>query len=638
VTLPFPFINSLSSILAAFATLNGAFNLAAATVANQQVREAAVRATQLLEDSERHTIARVACTTCHHTGWKFRLDRVAIEHGIPIDRALAQRNLESKLGVNSGYKIALGRLDSAAQGVPVLQPAATIGAYLAGAHDLGIPPNLYLAAWARRLAGLQSPEGFWPGEDRRPPSQSPEPLSPTVYAVEGLRWYLPERETGERTAVLERARRWLLQATPKETDEKVMQLCGLRATGATKAAWQRIGRGLISEQRGDGGWAQLVTRPSDAYETGRVLVALADSALVSTTDPVYVRGLAFLLRTQFPDGSWHVASRLTTPLPLSPTPVDFHFPHGRDDVSSFNGTLWADQALMFALKRVLSPPAIYTEEEFSRVFPREPEAPWVAVALLGSSQPLTTLLEQGLDPNSTTQQGVPLLQLVVTDLDKTRLAIARGSDVNGRSPNGYTALFVAAAYRGTTDVVRLLLEHGATVNPKIPAGDPWRPYRLPMGIPLFALFQAAGTGEVEKARLLIEPGQTDLMTRALDRAVQSSDTEMVTLLAKAGADVNAVPPLVELAPLTQAVVRNDVDMTEALISLGAEVNKRDQLGYTALHHAAMMNYDDTAVIEKLLTAGGRRDAKGPDGLTPLDIAKRRGQAHLAAVLERHPQR
>jgi ankyrin repeat protein len=636
------FVPSLSSprcllpsfiVFAVWANMSNAL----AAVDEQQMRDAALRATRLLEESERHTVSTIHCTTCHHTGLKLRLDRVALEHGVPIDLALARRNLESKLGFESRYKMALGRLDSASQGVPVLQPAATIGICLAAAHDLGIAPNLYLSAWARRLARLQSSEGFWPGEDRRPPSQSHEPFSPTAYAVEGLRWYLPEGEAGEKTASLQRARGWLLRTTPKETDEQVMRLTGLRASGAPQGEYLGIARKLISQQRSDGGWGQLNTSASDAYETGRVLVALSEASLMRTTDPVYIRGLNFLLRTQLPDGSWHVPSRLTTPLPLAPDPQDFYFPHGRDDVSSFIGTVWADQALILALKRVPSPPPLYTEEEFSAIFGRDPEPSWVATALFGSPKDLKFLLDHGLDPNSVTKQGVPLLQLVVPDLDKTRLVIASGANINGHAKNGYTALLVGAAYRGTTDVVRLLLKNGAMLKFESTGTDDWKPFQLPMGIPLFPLFQAAQTGEIQKAELLVEPGKTDLMTRALDRAVLSGDTKMVNMLVKAGADVNAGRPLVELNPLINAVVCNDSDMLDALIQLGAEINRRDELGYTALHYAAMINYGNTTIVEKLLNAGALRNAKDPNGLTPIDIARRRGYAHVLAVFERLPK-
>ncbi|WP_161557207.1 ankyrin repeat domain-containing protein [Acidisarcina polymorpha] len=52
----------------------------------------------------------------------------------------------------------------------------------------------------------------------------------------------------------------------------------------------------------------------------------------------------------------------------------------------------------------------------------------------------------------------------MTDLKKTNLALDRGTVVDAHTKNGFTALAVAANYRGTTEVVRMLLDHGATVE------------------------------------------------------------------------------------------------------------------------------------------------------------------------------
>ena len=48
-------------------------------------------------------------------------------------------------------------------------------------------------------------------------------------------------------------------------------------------------------------------RESDAYSTGEVLVALHDAGGMPINDPRYQRGIDYLLKTQMPDGSWHVA-------------------------------------------------------------------------------------------------------------------------------------------------------------------------------------------------------------------------------------------------------------------------------------------------------------------------------------------
>src|SRR5262249_38302734 len=101
---------------------------------------------------------------------------------------------------------------------------------------------------------------------------------------------------------------------------------------------------LIAEQRQDGGWGQLATLETDAYATGQALVAL-HTAGDAISSPEYQRGIAFLMRTQFPDGSWLVRTRTYPVQPLK----DSGFPHGKHQWISAAGTSWAAMALSLAL-------------------------------------------------------------------------------------------------------------------------------------------------------------------------------------------------------------------------------------------------------------------------------------------------
>ena len=64
------------------------------------------------------------------------------------------------------------------------------------------------------------------------------------------------------------------------------------------------------------------------------------------TDAAYTRGVAFLLRRQFADGSWFVSRAI----PLQPH-VDSGCPFGRDQFISAAGTNWAARALALAYTR-----------------------------------------------------------------------------------------------------------------------------------------------------------------------------------------------------------------------------------------------------------------------------------------------
>ena len=83
---------------------------------------------------------------------------------------------------------------------------------------------------------------------------------------------------------------------------------------------------------------------SDAYATGSVLTALR-TAGVAVDDPAYRRGVAFLIRSQLPDGSWYVKSRSK---PFQPY-YESGFPHGKDQFISITASAWATAALTLAL-------------------------------------------------------------------------------------------------------------------------------------------------------------------------------------------------------------------------------------------------------------------------------------------------
>ena len=66
---------------------------------------------------------------------------------------------------------------------------------------------------------------------------------------------------------------------------------------------------------------------------------------MQTKDPVYQKGVKFLLDTQAGDGSWYVKSRAPKFQPY----FESGFPYGHDQWISSSGTAWATMALAMAL-------------------------------------------------------------------------------------------------------------------------------------------------------------------------------------------------------------------------------------------------------------------------------------------------
>jgi hypothetical protein len=172
----------------------------------------------------------------------------------------------------------------------------------------------------------------------RPPIES-NGFTATALSLRAIQLY----GRGENDRV-QRASQWLRTATPRTTEERSMQLLGLAWSKAPADVVRQSMKALVAEQRQDGGWGQLSTLETDAYATGQALVALhtAGQAIASAE---YQRGVAFLMRTQFPDGSWLVRTR-TYPFQA---PKDSGFPHGKNQWISAAGTSWAAMALSLAL-------------------------------------------------------------------------------------------------------------------------------------------------------------------------------------------------------------------------------------------------------------------------------------------------
>jgi squalene cyclase len=198
---------------------------------------------------------------------------------------------------------------------------------------------------ARFVLREQAVDGRWYIEAGRPPMESTD-IEVTAASMRALQVYAPKAQRMAFESAIHRAAAWLLAAKPSLTEERAFQLLGLAWSHAPKSALDKAARALIAQQRPDGGWSQLPTLASDAYATGEALVALEQSGALAPAEPAYRRGVEFLLRTQLPDGSWHVKSRAIAVQPY----FESGFPHGRDQFISAAATNWATMALTAAVK------------------------------------------------------------------------------------------------------------------------------------------------------------------------------------------------------------------------------------------------------------------------------------------------
>ncbi|MFN8522595.1 MAG: ankyrin repeat domain-containing protein [Chloroflexota bacterium] len=108
---------------------------------------------------------------------------------------------------------------------------------------------------------------------------------------------------------------------------------------------------------------------------------------------------------------------------------------------------------------------------------------------------------------------------------------------------------------------------------------------------------------------------------ALHVASRDGTPEIVATLLAAGADVNAVEPSFQAVPLHKAVYNGHADIARLLVAHpGIDINYQGGTnGYSSLHDALWHGYVECAEI--LVKAGARLDARGHDAKLPVDLAR-----------------
>jgi len=211
----------------------------------------------------------------------------------------------------------------------------------------GYPPDTITDSAIVDIAESQEPDGSWrSGEAQNRPPITQSAIAATARAIRVLQEYSIPARRQEFTERIARARAWLKHAKPITTEDVSMRLSGLTWSRAVESDLKNAAGHLLALQRSDGGWAGNPYMKSDAYATGGALVALAESRVVKVSDAAYQRGVAYLLSTQFPDGSWHVRSRAIKFQPY----FESGFPFGHDQWISTAATAWAAQAIALGIK------------------------------------------------------------------------------------------------------------------------------------------------------------------------------------------------------------------------------------------------------------------------------------------------
>jgi ankyrin repeat protein len=587
-----------------------------------EIRDAVVKALAPVQKAQEpwFTANKQVCASCHHQYQPSLAYRAARERGVPVNETIAR--------ADAVKAFTFADVDRAIQYQYVIEPSVDDAYRMIAASAAGVPPNLGAAIYARLLISRQNADGTWDGFHQRPPS-SHSRFTMATLGLRAVQLYRHASQKGAAEAAVARARGYLEKNVAPDTEGRSYQLLGLKWAGADNGRLRRLGRELLAQQLPDGGWASRAGRDSDVYSTGQALVALHDAAGVAASEPAFRRGVAWLLKTQASDGTWHATTRLRPPAPLSPPYFNAGYPYERDQFLSMSGASWAIMALSYSLGSARP----VTIAPMPETLPANVE-PWVETVMFGTVADLRRLLDGGLSPNAATAAGgTTVLMAAAPDVDKMRLLLDRGADVNARAKSRYSALMVAAQYQEGDAAINLLLDRGAQMAA---AEGPAPIFNAnPFSLAAYAgnyrslpRLKAAG-GQIDGAFIAIGTSRTTPMLGAF----KFGDTDVIRTLLELGAPVDFADGN-QITMLSRSVLNHELELAKMLIARGANVNATDKLGMTPLLWAASSDFGDPAMVELLLKSGARADAKNRDGRTALELARAYKHDYLVPVLER----
>jgi hypothetical protein len=285
-----------------------------------------------------------------------------------------------------------------------------------------------------------------------------------------------------------------------------------------------------------------------------------------------------------------------------------------------------DRALLESARAARSDLALAALAHGASAGVKEPEGTTALhyAAHFGDAKLVAALLSAKADPNARNEFGAtPLSEAAqIGATDTIRLLLKARADVEARNPEGQTAL-MAVARTGNVDAAKLLLKAHAQVD----AREAWGEQT--------ALMWAAARGHSDMIRLLIAHGAdpnargavrdwqrrvtSEPRPKGMNRggftpllyAAREGCVPCAKALLEGKADINRSDPD-RTSPLLIAIMNFRFEMAQFLIKAGADVDKWDLYGQTPLYVAIDMN---------TLPRGGRPDLPTEDHVSALDVAK-----------------
>ncbi|MDG1852380.1 MAG: ankyrin repeat domain-containing protein, partial [Gammaproteobacteria bacterium] len=237
---------------------------------------------------------------------------------------------------------------------------------------------------------------------------------------------------------------------------------------------------------------------------------------------------------------------------------------------------------------------------------------------------VTALVNAGADVNQRNEYGANTMSEAAMsgNTEILRVLLANGADANLANLEGETPLMVVAR-TGNVPAAELLLEYGADINAReqwggqtaaMWAASQHHPAMLETLIAHGADIDMKGFARLWDHTMMNEPRPKDMNNGGfspLHYAAREGCTECIKVLAKGGADLNAIDPD-RVSPLNLALINMHFETAIALIEAGADINQWDIFGRAPLFNAVDLH---------TMPTGGRPDIPSNDVTTGYDVAK-----------------
>ena len=205
-------------------------------------------------------------------------------------------------------------------------------------------------------------------------------------------------------------------------------------------------------------------------------------------------------------------------------------------------------------------------------------------------------------------------------------------DISSHSKTSTPALNEALIQAVKMDDVKKaeeLIGSGADLN--TPVSYRWTFYDMDAYINTSALIYCMRHKRQEMVKILLKNSSLDQLNEALILDLEEKNRGMfVEDLIKAGADVNYMCERRKKSPLHLATTNCDVKTVSSLIKAGANVNRSNEYGKTALIEAALDS--SAAVVSVLLKSGANVNHRDRYGKTALMAAVERGNLEIVQIL------